>query len=86
MIQYQANRKQNFEDLKNVGDYMIGAGEKAMLAILPGTTFPMSINLDPDSPRPRWTLTWNDGKPTLRPSLVIPEWHGWLTDGVFQTC
>lgn len=34
---------------------------------------------------PGWTVTGDWPRITARPSIVVPGYHGWLTDGVFST-
>jgi hypothetical protein len=39
-----------------------------------------------------WQWNGNRDKPTVRPSVAFstksgnPHWHGWLTDGVWESC
>lgn len=80
----KATKVKNFDELYQVGEgsYFFTSDRKTMIAWLPNTKGPSSINLDPlKGERPKWTLSGTDDAPSLTPSLVVAEWHGHLTNG-----
>ena len=62
----------------------------ALWCVLPHKNGPMpgALPLTGDMPEnsPRWEWDGKIEKPTLKPSIVTPGWHGFLTDGRFIAC
>lgn len=71
-------------DATGIGAFCITPNRKRILIRLPpeGILYSISISTDQD---PFWTVTGPLDKPTLKPSLVVKDWHGWLTDGQLIT-
>lgn len=69
-----------------VGAFFFASDKRTVFAILPNTTIVHSINLGSSPDRPIWKWNGDEENPTLIPSLLLPEWHGFLTNGQFVTC
>lgn len=87
-----ANRVNDFDELKNPGDFRWAGVDTAVIGrmtfVCPcGCGAICGVVLKP-TVLTGWEWNGDLDKPTLTPSININRghWHGYLTDGVFRSC
>lgn len=78
----------DFDDLKNNGDYMFSVDMKRLLIVIPNCGI-IGLPIGPSEPHPRWLFSGTRECPTLTPSircLAPNQWHGFLTNGELRPC
>jgi hypothetical protein len=88
----KANRVSSVDEVKNPGDFAWSSDFKTMFLLLPGekgsaAAIRITQSCADENNRPRWIWDGNIENPSLMPSIHAPgEWHGYLQNGMFQSC
>lgn len=96
MGEVKATQIKNYDKFINPGDYRFTgkvnlSGIFGMIFVCPcgcGEQGHVSFDNAPKQDHPRWHWNENEHRPTLTPSLNKTDgcgWHGYLTDGIFQS-
>lgn len=83
-------RKVESGKIERPGDFCFADDFSYLYIWLPGDTGAEAIRITRgfySTPEPRlWGWNENEEMPTLQPSLLTPNWHGYLKNGILESC
>lgn len=83
-------RKVEFGKMEQIGDFCFAPDFSYLYLWTPDAKGPDAIRIvrteaEANTAR-RWVWDGNTEQPTITPSLLTPEWHGFLERGVLRSC
>lgn len=84
-------RKVEFGKMERVGDFCFAEDLTWLYMWTPGANGPDAIRIvrteaEARKSDRRWIWDGNEQAPTLLPSLLTPEWHGYFRAGRMESC
>ena len=83
-------RKVESGKMEKPGDFCFADDFSHLYIWLPGDTGPEAVRITRgfySTPEPRlWGWNENEIDPPLMPSILTPDWHGFLKKGILESC